>query len=227
MKLGFIAVAFAGVILASCASAPKSETSAGTMPAAAKTVERETIDYKGSVTNQPIPEWVNYAIDGDKAAIAKTGDFDCKILFIADRQGKNQNALKSWVNNVDIKGGMSKALSDFVIAKFGGEAQGSPDEKESWDSFMKEMTSTFSKVEINGMIREKDYWIEQRIHDKVAKTTEDIYTYFVLYSIDKEVFKNQLDEALGLVEAKNEKQAEAKTRVEAGILEAQVFGESK
>ena len=219
-------IIFAALAVSGCASAPKTQANSGTVPAASKHVEREIIDWKGAAINSPIPAWVESAIDGDKAAFLRMPEFEGKMVFIADRRGKNENALKSWVHNVDVKGGMSKALSDFVIAKFGSEASGSPDEEAEWQSFMEEMTSTFSKMEINGMIREKDYWVEQRIWDKDAKSSEDLFTYVVVYSIDISIFQEQLDIALGRVEAKNAKQAEAKEKVETGILEAQAFGES-
>ena len=219
-KMFFVASVCTALILAGCASSPKAAAPVS------KHVEREIIDWKGAAIGSPVPAWVESAINGDKAAFMKMEQFEGKMVLIADQRGKNENALKSWVNNVDVKGGMAKSLSDFVIAKFGSEGQGSPDEAEEWDSFMSEMTSTFSKMEVNGMLREMDYWVKTRTFDKDSKTSEDLYQYIVVYSIDKSIFNEQLEKALGHIEVKNEKQKKMKDDVKAGILEAQVFGES-
>lgn len=198
-----------------------------TTPVSSKHVEREMIDWKGASIGSPVPEWVQSAIDGNKSAFTKMPQFENKIVFIAERTGKNLNALKSWTTNVNISGAFSKSLSDFVIAKFGGEATGSPDEKDEYNSYLQELTSTFSKMEINGMMQEMDYWVKTRIIDKDAKTTEDIYQYIVVYGMGKENFALQLDRALGKVEAKNQAQAQLKADTKSAMLEAQVFAESK
>ena len=74
---------------------------------------------------------------------------------------------------------------------------------------------------------ELDYWVKTRYIDNDAKTTQDIYQYFVVYGIDKKDLRLAFDRALGLVQAKNESQKKMKEDVTEAILEAQYFAESE
>ena len=193
--------------------------------AVSKSVEREMIDWKGASVGSEIPSWVVDAVDQNYKAISQLPQFENKLVFFAEDQGKNLDMLKSWVNNFNIQGAFSKSVSNFVISKFGGEQAGSKNDETS-ESFLKEITSTYSKTEINGLSKELDYWVKTRYIDHDKKTSEDIYQYFVVYAIDKNDLKLQLDRALGLVEAKEESQKKLKVEVSAAIDEVQFFAEN-
>ena len=190
-----------------------------------KSVEREMIDWKGASVGSEIPSWVVDAVDQNYKAISQLPQFENKLIFFAEDQGKNLDMLKSWVNNFNVQGAFSKSVSNFVISKFGGEQAGSKNDETS-ESFLKEITSTYSKTEINGLSKELDYWVKTRYIDNDKKTSEDIYQYFVVYAIDKNELKLQLDRALGLVEAKEESQKKLKVEVSAAIDEVQFFAEN-
>ncbi len=227
MKKSIFAAAISisvAVFFSGCASSPKTDVKSE-VPVS-KHVVRERIDWKGASLDAEIPAWVHYALDEDYKAISRLPQFEEKIIFFEENQGKNLDLLKSSVNNFDVQGAFSRRLSNFVIAKFGGEQQGSKDESAS-ESYLNEIVSTFSKSEINGLGRELDYWVKTRYIDNDAKTTQDIYQYFVVYGIDKKDLRLALDRALGLVEAKNESQKKMKEDVTEAILEAQYFAESE
>ena len=190
-----------------------------------KRVEREMIDWKGASIGSEIPSWVVDAVDQNYKAISQLPQFENKLIFFAEDQGKNLDMLKSWVNNFNVQGAFSKSVSNFVISKFGGEQAGSKNDETS-ESFLKEITSTYSKTEINGLSKELDYCVKTRYIDHDKKTSEDIYQYFVVYAIDKNELKLQLDRALGLVEAKEESQKKLKVEVSAAIDEVQFFAEN-
>lgn len=57
-------------------------------------------------------------------------------------------------------------------------------------------------------------------------TINDIYQYFVVYAMDKEDFRLQLDRALGKVEAKTQVQKELKENVLSAVVEATIFAET-
>ena len=193
---------------------------------AAKSVVREMIDWKGASIGNEIPSWVFDAVDQNYEAISKLPQFENRMIFFAEDQGKNLDMLKSWVNNFNVQSAFSKSVSNFVITKFGGEQSGSKADETS-ESFLTEMTSTFSKTEINGLSKELDYWVKTRYIDNMAESSEDIYQYFVVYAIDKNELKLQLDRALGLVEAKDESQKKLKAEVSAAIAEVQFFAENQ
>lgn len=57
-------------------------------------------------------------------------------------------------------------------------------------------------------------------------TINDIYQYFVVYAMDKEDFRLQLDRALGKVEPKTQVQKELKENVLSAVVEATIFAET-
>ena len=209
------------LLFVSCQSTSKEATT----DVVSKHVEREMIDWKSASIGSEIPSWVVDAVDQNYSAIAQLPQFENKIIFFAEDQGKNLDMLKSWVNNFNVQGSFSKSVSNFVITKFGGEQSGSKSDETS-ESFLKEITSTFSKTEINGLSKELDYWVKVRYIDNDKQKTEDIYQYFVVYAIDKNELKLQFDRALGLVEAKDEVENKLKVEVSAAIEEVQFFAEN-
>jgi hypothetical protein len=220
-KLGIIFVSIFLVI--SCASKPAVEEQ---KPVVSKKVEREMIDWKGASIGSNIPEWLYYAVDNDVKAISNLPDFENKIIYFAEEQGKNLDLLKSWVNNFNIQATFSRELSNFVIAKFGGELNGSKNE-ENMEMYLNELVATCSRAEINGLGKKLDYWVKTRYTDNELDIMTDTYQYFVVYAIDKDDFRIQLDRVLGKVEAKTEVQKKLKSDVQKAIEEVSVFAKGK
>lgn len=207
---------------ASCVSTPVAEN---TSPTVSKRVEREMIDWKSASIGGEIPKWVYAAADNDQVALSALPQFEGKLIFFAEDQGKNLDLLKSWVNNFNVQAALSRQLSNFVIAKFGGEQSGSKNE-EDVQMYLNELVSSCSKAEINGLSKELDYWVKTRYVDKDLDTIEDIYQYFVVYSIDKDDFRLQLDRVLGKIEAKTQAQKQMKEDVLNAVVDASIFAES-
>ena len=129
------------------------------------------------------------------------------------------------MKSFNVQASLSRQLSNFVIAKFGGEQSGSKNE-EDVQMYLNELVSSCSKAEINGLSKELDYWVKTRYVDKDLDTIEDIYQYFVVYSIDKDDFRLQLDRVLGKIEAKTQAQKQMKEDVLNAVVDASIFAES-
>lgn len=219
LKIGV--VLFVVSMLASCASKPEVEES---KPKVSKTVEREMIDWKGASIGSELPDWIYSAVDNDVLALSTLPQFENKIIYFAEDQGQNLDLLKSWVNNFNVQASFSRELSNFVIAKFGGEQNGSKNEEEV-QMYLNELVASCSKAEINGLGKKLDYWVKTRYIDKELDTVKDVYQYFVVFAIDKDDFRLQMDRVLGKVEAKTEAQRKLKADVKLAIEEAQAFAE--
>ena len=219
LKIGV--VLFVVSMLASCASKPEVEES---KPKVSKTVEREMIDWKGASIGCVLPDWIYSAVDNDVLALSTLPQFENKIIYFAEDQGQNLDLLKSWVNNFNVQASFSRELSNFVIAKFGGEQNGSKNEEEV-QMYLNELVASCSKAEINGLGKKLDYWVKTRYIDKELDTVKDVYQYFVVFAIDKDDFRLQMDRVLGKVEAKTEAQRKLKADVKLAIEEAQAFAE--
>lgn len=222
MKKLLVGIAcIAGLCFASCGSTQVEKTAA---PKVSKHVERELIDWKGSSIGAEVPAWVYDAVEEDYTALSKLPQLAKKKILCAETQGRNLDLLKSWVNNFDVQAQLSRSISNFISANFGGELSGSKDSAVS-ENFLDELVATFSKTEINGLSKELDFWTLTRVIDKDKDSSKDVYEYFVVYAIDQSDFDYQVSEALGLVEAKNEAEAQMKSRVQSAMTENKVYAE--
>ena len=207
-----------------CASSSTSEPTSVQAPAPAKHIERVMLDWKGASIGSEIPGWVYDAVEEDYTSLSKLPQLSKKKIICAEAKGKNLDLLKSWVNNFDVQATFSKSISNFVNNNFGGELSGSKDSAVS-KNYLDEITSTFSKTEINGLSKELDFWVQTRIIDHDKDTMTDSYEYFVVYAIDQKDFEYQVSEALGLVDAENEAEEELKERVRNAMNEVKVYAE--
>lgn len=176
------------------AAAQPAATVATAQPAvAAPVAQTQIIDWKGAAFGEQIPQWARDAINNDYGAISRLPQFDGKIPVVRANTGKNLAALRAWVNNVDVKSGVATTLSTKVRAKAGGEGRGNVDG--SYDRYAQELEANFSQVEINGLAQEMDYWTLTRKVGADGKP-EDTYNFVVVYSIDREVFNQQIQQVL-------------------------------
>ncbi|MBO4319992.1 MAG: hypothetical protein J5857_05930 [Treponema sp.] len=217
----FVSLAASALSLMSCATT-SGKTGPKPVEKKAKHVERELIDWKGAAIGQEIPVWVSDAVDGNYDSLGNRPELKDKVIFLAENRGKNLNILKSWTNNFDIQGGFGRAVSNYVVAAFGGAQQGSIDDAES-QSYLEDLVGTFTKTKITGLVKKLDYWVEERVVDNDAKTTEDYFQYFVVYAMDEDDFRTQMNKALGKVDAKTEKQKEIKRKAEDVLMSAIIF----
>ncbi len=225
IRLMFGAVCVVAVLgFSSCGSTPAAEKPGASAPKVSKHVEREIIDWKGASVGATVPDWVIDAVEEDYKSLSKLPNLSKKKILCAEAQGRNLDLLKSWVNNFNVQATLARSISNFVSANFGGELSGSKDSGLS-ENFMDELVATFSKTEINGFSKEMDFWTLTRVIDKDKDSNKDIYEYFVVYAIDQEQFDYQIARALGLVEAKNEAEAEMKSRIESAMTENRVWAE--
>lgn len=203
----------AALSVTGCASTKgAAQTAASPVTATAVLPQSQPINWKGAAFGEPIPQWARDAINNDYNAIAKLPQFEGKIPVIRANTGKNLDGLRTWVNNVDVKGGVATALSTKVRAKAGGEGTGKVDE--SYERFVQELVADFSQVEVNGLAQEMDYWVLSRHTDADGKA-ENIYNFIVVYSIDRELFSQQVKQVL----AKNEPKSEAEKKFEDDLQE--------
>jgi hypothetical protein len=214
--LGIFCVVLA---LASCASSSKSAPTGtipgtgGDAPANAANVERIRVDYQGAVTGSEIPEWVQAAIDFDTDTLQKLPGFEGKVAIVDYGIGQNLELLRSQVNNFNVQASVARRISNYVEANFGGEQLGDKNTEEN-RSFVEEVVATFSRVEINGLAKEKEYWVKLRTIDRGKRTESEQYYYYVLYSISEQTLNDQIARAMNNVAAQTRDQEEIRASVE-------------
>jgi hypothetical protein len=214
-------------VLAACASssakndAPTGtiEGTAGDAPKIAGNIERVRVDYQGAVTGSEIPAWVQSAIDFDAESLQNLPGFEGKIAIVDYGVGQNLELLRSLVNNFNVQASVARRISNYVEANFGGEQLGDKNTAEN-RSFVEEVVATFSRVEINGLAKEKEYWVKLRTIDRGKKTESEQYYYYVLYSIPEQTLSEQIARAMINIPVKTKDQEELRTSVEEAMKRA-------
>jgi hypothetical protein len=182
-------------------------------PRTATNIERVRVDYQGAVTGSEIPAWVQSAIDFDTDSLQKLPEFEGKVVIVDYGVGQNLELLRSLVNNFNVQGTVARRISNYVEANFGGEQLGDKNTAEN-RSFVEEIIATFSRVEINGLAREKEYWVKLRTIDRGKRTETEQYYYYVLYSIPEQILNDQIARAMDNVPARTRDQQELRSSVE-------------
>jgi hypothetical protein len=208
------------LILVSCAGSSKQDAPTGVIegtgadaPKTANNIERIRVDYQGAVTGSEIPAWVQAAIDFDTEALQKLPGLEGKIAVVDYGVGQNLELLRSLVNNFNVQASVARRISNYVEANFGGEQLGDKNTAEN-RNFVEEVVATFSRVEINGLAREKEYWVKLRTIDRGKKTETEQYYYYVLYSIPEQTLNEQIARAMSNIPAKTKDQEEIRSNVE-------------
>jgi hypothetical protein len=213
-------------ILASCAGSAKKNAAAGVIqgtgdeaPKTAGNIDRIRVDYQGAVTGSEIPAWVQAAIDFDTQALQGLPGFEGKVAIVDYGVGQNLELLRSLVNNFNVQASVARRISNYVEANFGGEQLGDKNSEEN-RSFVEEVVATFSRVEINGLAKEKEYWVKLRTIDRGRRTESEQYYYYVLYSIPEQILNEQIARAMNNIPAKTRDQEEIRANVEEAMRRA-------
>ncbi|MDR1952843.1 MAG: hypothetical protein LBQ37_04970 [Elusimicrobiota bacterium] len=169
------------------------------------------IDWQGKALGRAMPEWVNHLADGDASELERMDRFQGKEVFIIQQRGKNLDLLESWANNFGVQAQVSRQVSNKVNADFGGAAAGNLDE--GGKRLLEEVVGTLSKTKFSGLTKRLSYWIKIRTTDSEKGTVEDMYTFYLVYDIDKTLFQDQIDAALGKVAAKTAEEQDLKNKI--------------
>jgi hypothetical protein len=214
MFLVFGWTAMGAVLLGSCAS-KRGEIKVS------EAIETVTLDYKGRAIGAEKPDWVEAANNDDYETLSKIPRFAGKVPIVNYGNGRNLDLLRSWVNNFNVQAEVSRRIVTTIDATFGGGQLGDKNTPENND-FVKEIVATFSATEISGLGKEMDFWIKERTIDRDKKTSDDQYTYYVVYSISEEDLNNQIDRAMGKIVAKTKEQEEIKAEANEAIKRAKL-----
>ncbi|MCQ2240087.1 hypothetical protein [Treponema sp.] len=161
----------------------------------------EQIDWQGAATGRDIPEWVDYVVDGDTSKIAKELKMpeDQWQLFVILGQGPNLDFVKAWTDNVDVIAEVSQTLSRVVKTDLQASMQSS--DPAQIEKTLNMADRVISLVELNGLVKKNQYWIQTRTA-KVKKPKSDddynpaVYNYYVVYAMDKAVYEESIKRAV-------------------------------
>ncbi|WP_028972539.1 hypothetical protein [Spirochaeta cellobiosiphila] len=209
LVLGLI---LAGMVV-SCASSPKETNEPASAPLEVVTKRPEIIDHKNYAWGKDVPEWVLM----DISELEKLDKYEDVYLFkLESPRGKSLEGLKMWTEDFQAASDVVKMIDTRVRAKFSGAAVGDLDDIEA---YMEKVVTSLSEASISGLKKEGDYWVLRRYFTPEGDVDEDAYTYVYLYSIQKDLLDEQIQDAMDGVEAEPETKVRAKDLVQEALNE--------
>ena len=186
--------------LASCSSTRKLK---GEEPGM-MTGKPEIIDYQGLALGSQIPDWVVAIGDGSQKKVRKSLDIpNSKQIFILQNKGTNLDFLKIWTDQVDEKAEIASSIEQTIAQTVQSEMEVRQADQQVKTKAAKIYSATMTNVTLNGLSKEDYYWIKTRT-PKVDVNTKKLlatdynyeYTYYVVYTLDKDLYERQVLQAM-------------------------------
>jgi hypothetical protein len=189
-------LATAAVLMASCASQPNVANSVVTKQGTVQVID--DIYHLSRET----PDWIFL----EPAEIEKASEYRDLYVFKGVSTGKDINGLQLWVKSFIVSADLARFVSVRVQDKFVGAAAGDIDKLET---YMEDVVKSVSEAQYSGARIVKQYWWQIR-KARADGGIDDIYEYYVLYTVDKK----QIDAAIKRALEENNAKAKAKTEDE-------------
>ena len=171
------------ISLTNCATTPKVTDVSG---------PTEIIEHKGTVFGISQPDWVSSVIGTpNQKTLSKALGIE-KHIWVVTKNGENLDFIKTWADQVDaraeISASINQGISDFVGATMEGD-------KAEVEEAIERYSARASAITVSGLTKETDWWILSRTKINKNEKSETKYTYIVVYSIDEELYTNQIRKA--------------------------------
>ena len=173
-------------------------------------VKIEIVNRPGMALGTDIPSWVEAVLEGDNKSIAKSLKIDLKEqqIFVFSNQGTDLEFLKTWTDQVDVQRQVANSFSMAVGQSANAVFQGASGDENKKKMAIDQTIKALSAMEINGLLKESQYWIQFRKPKqgvKVTKKSPDssydyYYEYYVVFTMSRDLYDQQLDAALNGVE---------------------------
>ncbi|MBQ0050708.1 MAG: hypothetical protein KBT11_01435 [Treponema sp.] len=165
------------------------------------------IDYQGKALGSPIPAWVVAMGDGNQKKIRKSLELDNDTaIFALNSKGNDLDFLKTWTDQVDARAEVASSIEQTVGQTVQSELNAVQIDDQRKTKAAKLYSSTMTNLTLNGLQKEAAYWIKTRTPKPGVKKpatpadwTEE-YTYYVVYTMGKDMYQLQLKKALDDVE---------------------------
>ena len=197
--LSVLTVCALGTMLASCGSTLKLKGEEPVM----NTGRPEVIDYQGLALGSAVPEWVIAIGDGSERRVRKSLDIpNSKQIFILQNKGNDLDFLKAWTDQVDARAEIAASVEQTIAQTVQSEMEVRQADSQQKAKAAKIYSATMTNVTLNGLSKEDYYWIKTRtpkVDVKTPKLATDYnyeYTYYVVYTLDKDLYERQIAQAM-------------------------------
>ena len=162
------------------------------------------INSKGASYGMKNPKWVNsYLKHENQRKMNQALGLKGKKIWVVTQSGENLQFLEMWVNNVDgpalVASAIERTVVDYVKSSLVGNEKNLQKEIEQY-------TVSLTALTLAGLEKEDEWWIQTRQLKPGLKKSDDEddyitqYQYMVVYSMDEDLFKKQVNFAMKDIE---------------------------
>ncbi len=186
-------------LLASCGSTLKLKGEDPVM----MTGTPEIIDYQGLALGSQIPDWVIAIGDGSQKKVRRSLDIpNSKQIFILQNKGTDLDYVQIWTDQVDARAEIASSIEQTIAQTVQSEMEVRQADQQVKTKAAKIYSATMTNVTLNGLAKEDYYWIKTRTpkvdvkNPKLATDYNYEYTYYVVYTLDKDLYERQIKQAM-------------------------------
>ena len=150
----------------------------------------DIIDHKNYKFGREIPDWV-FMEGFELEQMREYRDF--YVFKFESPRAQSLQGAQMWARNFQSASELARTIRNRVEVKFAGSAAGDMDRV---DEYMEEVVDSLSTAEFSGYRPEADYWVKLRYYDPEGDAAEEAYTYYVLYTIPREVLDQLVVQSL-------------------------------
>jgi hypothetical protein len=149
-------------------------------------------------TGEALPEWADRFFYGGIPAVEALDVYRNKYAFIGKNQGTNFNALEQWAENFSEIRDFPRLVVARIEKRLIAAATLYPDDE--YGEYFETLIKTAADAGYPGAVKENIFWIKRRMpgadnadgDNNEASVVQDIYEFFVLISIDKNMLQTRI-----------------------------------
>lgn len=191
------------------------------------------VNYAGASVGADIPGWVLDASNGNYSTVAKSLGLKDRKVFVVSNSGPNKDFLQQWTDLISIETEVAGQIERTVAQAITGSEWAAQVNNETETQKMIDMyAASLKNVTLNGLEKNASYWIQTerpKTGVKKPKAASDYiteYTYFVVYSMNKENFDDQLDVSMRDIDTNTDQSKFLREQVMSRLKEAITGGET-
>jgi hypothetical protein len=152
------------------------------------------IEHATGNSEEALPDWAARYIAGGISGVEALPRYANRYVFIGSNSGANFTALSQWAAGFTVIQDFPQLVSLRVLTRFAGDGQRNPDH--DYGRYFESAVRTAADTLYSDARREADFWLLKRYEGDDATGPREVYDFYILVSIAKDLFQSQLNRVL-------------------------------
>jgi hypothetical protein len=153
----------------------------------------QIVKHRAGSLAEDASDWLDLYLTAGITGVQTLHRYEDSYVFISVNSGTNLASLNHWAAEFSLVQDFPQLVSLRVLARIIGDGGKSPDRE--YGPYFETIVKNSADAFYTGAVREDDFWILKR-YDGGDESFREIYDFFILVSIDKDMFKAQMDQVL-------------------------------